>query len=201
MNEQLAAKIAKEVEDAIAAAGGDALKVKAADIVRAHLGDGVSRASLYRYVGSILDKARGTPRLKPIPRIEITTKTPVFREEITTTPPPGFGRIIGPAGIGLVEALEQCVRAATDVMQHSRHADGKVRLGKSLIAASEHMRRVLETAAKIHESMVTIQRLGAFHEALEAELGIEAPEVRARVVKRLQEVTAKWRTDAGAPPE
>ncbi len=193
MNDDIRAKVTQETEEAIAVAGGDKSKVVAAHIVKRHLGDGgASRATLYRLVNGIL----GKPSLKPIPKVTITTKVPAFRPEITTGPVPGFDKVIGPAGVGLVEALRSCVTAAHDVMAHSRHPDGKVRLGKSLIGASEHLRKTVETVARIHETMVSTQKLGAFYDALHLELEQEAPDLRARVVARLRAVTAKWQDEA-----
>ena len=104
---------------------------------------------------------------------------------------------MGGTGIELVRKLISCVEAAEDVMKHARKDDGSVRLPKTLMQASEHMRRTLETTAKLHESMVSLQKLDRYMEAIFAELKQEAPEVAQRVLARLRETNGRYR--AGAP--
>ena len=193
-------QVTAAVKEAIAAAGGDPAAVKGADIVKRFIGvEGASRSALYRLVGALLAEAAGKPRLMPVPKIVASAKPPVFRPEIEVPPPAGFDKLVGPAGIGVVEALQQCVRAALDVMQHSRHPDGKVRLGKTLVSASDHLRRTLETAARVHETFVGIEKINLFYEALMSAVEEASPEVRFKVMSYIDAVNARWRGSVDGP--
>lgn len=94
--------------------------------------------------------------------------------------------------LAVVEQIQACVKAALQVMEYARHEDGKVRVPKILLAASEHLRRSLETAARLQEAMFEMADIERFHAAIFEELRRESPELAERIVLRLQQLQTAW---------
>jgi hypothetical protein len=54
----------------------------------------------------------------------------------------------------IVQNLEDCISAAQEVMNSARCLRHKAEHAKLLITASEHLRRCLETAIRLHETLL-----------------------------------------------
>jgi hypothetical protein len=109
----------------------------------------------------------------------------------------------GPADLGgtllSVEALmgemQACVQNARDVAKFARTPEGAVRLSKTLLAASEHNRRCMETLLRIQEAWRTSGEIDRFMDAVV--LGIRDvaklhPEAARMMLERLRAVTGRW---------
>jgi hypothetical protein len=106
---------------------------------------------------------------------------------------------IAAPGISVVEfvaKLQACVSAAEQVMAFARKEDGSVKMSKTLLAASEHLRRSLETAVKLHEAIRTVSDIEQFHDeliALVGDVAREHPPAAELLLTRMREVAARWR--------
>jgi hypothetical protein len=190
------AGLRQQVEAATAAAvsanPGGIASVSAAAIVKAFMGRGASESSLYRWVRSYLASGAALPRDFPIGETDMPAVAPVSVPPATSMPMaiPGTS-VVAPAavpvptGIAVLSRLEDCIRAAQQVMDYARKDDGSVRNAKLLIAASEHLRRNLDTAVKLRESMRQDRDLDAFLEDVVREIQKEAPELAQRLLQRL----------------
>lgn len=91
--------------------------------------------------------------------------------------------------ISAIGQLQDCMHAARQVMKHARTTDGDVRMAKTLLTASEHLRRCLETTARLAEAMRSVAEVDRFHQAVMEEVAREAPAVTERILMRLGQAT------------
>ncbi len=181
---------------AMADAGGDPAAVDRAAIVRKYVALGAKRTSVFRWIAlALMPPAAPRPDVKNLPEIPVVIMPPMplFKPGMGESPP-GPSAFMGGSVVYVLEKLMLCIQAACDVMANSRHADGKVRIAKTLVGASEHLRRTLETAVKLHESLVSLQKMERFMDAILGELEAETPETAKRVIARLRALDAKWRS-------
>lgn len=102
----------------------------------------------------------------------------------------------GMTALEVIAKLRACIIAAEQVMAFSRKEDGSVKMSKTLLSASEHLRRSLETAVKLHEAMRTVSDIERFHDELIAvvgEVAQEYPPAAELLLTRMREVAARWR--------
>lgn len=100
---------------------------------------------------------------------------------------------VAPRGIGLVmNKIERAIDVVDQCISYSYGADGKLRNPRMALAASDGLRRCLETALKLHEAVDNVQALQRFMDEIMAALRDASPEVAAVVVERLQSVTGRW---------
>ena len=172
------------VQKAVEAAFGNRAVVDRGEIVKSFLGQGPSRATLFRWVAA---------ELRARPPAEKFSDTRLWKLVDDPLDAEGLARITGPSGEGLVNALENCMKAARDAMAHSRHPDGSVRLAKSLLAGSEHMRRIVETAARVHATVVDSQKVENYFRALLRALEHRDKSLAAEVLADLEGVQQRFR--------
>jgi hypothetical protein len=154
MSSELRELVSDAARIALAEAGGDPTRVDRATIVRRFEAQGAKRTSAFRWIAAALDQADeqySKGKLPPIPAV-VLPPGPVFRDDVDVTSM-GPTDVLSGTAIELVSGLISCVQAAQDVMRHARKEDGSVRLPKTLMHASEHLRRTLETTARLHESI------------------------------------------------
>lgn len=96
------------------------------------------------------------------------------------------------APLPVMELIRSCIQTAEEIREAARGPDGKIRLTKTALAASEHLRRSLETAAKLHEAIRDVQQTEAMHAAIISEIEAESPELAMRVLRRLENLAAGW---------
>lgn len=100
--------------------------------------------------------------------------------------------------IPVLEKLRTCITVAEQVIAQAEQGVGAAgrRAGvtefRLLLMASEHLRRTMETAARLHDRVMTTAELDRFHAAIFDELRAEAPDVAARVVSRLRRINIAW---------
>ncbi|TCI00177.1 hypothetical protein EJV46_05870 [Roseococcus sp. SYP-B2431] len=158
-------------------------------------GRGASPSTVYRWVDAVVKSGRAGQHLarkvkdavaeraarSPDPAAEAArdaaTKLPVV-----VTPDDIAG---GGGTVNVIGRLQDCIKAAEDVMQHARIDTGGVRMAKTLLAASEHLRHCLETCGRLYEAMRGVAEVDRFHAAILEEVARESPECAERIAQRL----------------
>jgi hypothetical protein len=198
-----AAALKSEVKVAILAeaerVGVDGLKRVA--IMKRFAGRGVSEATLYRWIDSILAGGMADQHMARV--IEAAAAERIARDpepgrsiaaEVRTKLPtaPKVEHIATAGVIPVIERLDICLAAADQLMAHSRTEEGKVRNSKLLLASSEHLRRCIETAAKITDTLMRGEKVERYHAAIIEEIAKESPLLAERVLMRISQLTNAW---------
>ena len=161
-------------------------------VIRPFLAEGGKQATLYRWIDQILAAGKHE---KPIERAiqaaaakrSISETAPAAVIPPAPVPaaigggamqcPPAASRLL-PVSFAregyVIGKLRQCIEAADQLMRHARHEDGTVRNAKLLVTASEHMRRTVETAAKLTVSLMSAAKVDEFHEMMLQEVHLES---------------------------
>ena len=188
--EKLREKVAVAVADEIARVGVDAFK--AAPLARQFAGKTASPATLYRWIEAAkpaaVDKLAHEIKLASLERSERVADpaADAAREVVELLPVITTADIAGAGGVvEFTEKLGECVRVAEQVMAHARGQDGKIRNVRALLAGSEHLRRLLETAAKMREGLRQDRDLDALMKNLVAEIAKESPACAERILHRV----------------
>jgi hypothetical protein len=149
----------------------------------------IDGAPLERSVGEMILDARAGGR----PRVESVTEEIQARAAAAFPKVPTIGECVAATTpLAVMEKLATCLAAAQDVMSRSRDAAGVVRNGKMLLAASEHLRRSLETAVKLQEAITDGLEVEQFHASIMEEIAAIDPVVAGRIAARLLEMNAAW---------
>ena len=167
----------QQVDAAVASIyGKEGVGFSAALIVREFAGRGAGESTLYRWIKDAI--ARG---------VWVQAPTPTLEGNLTQH------RQVAEAGtIEVIARLKTCVEVADQVIRHARTADGLVKNARLLLMSSEHLRRCLETAARLQEVMADVSRVERFHRAIFDVLRSESPAFAQRVLDRLREVNAQF---------
>jgi hypothetical protein len=92
-------------------------------------------------------------------------------------------------------------RLAKQVTAYARTEGGEVRNAKLLVTASEHLRRSIETASRLYDSIVAVQRIDQFNNelltAIEA-VHEEFPEAAELIIRRTRALADRWLLDEKA---
>jgi hypothetical protein len=161
---------------------------------------GLGRATVFRWMAAAKKSAvaggggegkrpRGRPRraaAEPVVVAGIARKLP---------PIPTVRDMTASGLLPVMTLLQDCIRHAQDLITHARGTDGGVRNARLLMQASEHLRRAVETAAKLNETVAIQQEMQAFHTACLSEIAIEAPAVQERILNRLHRACDATLTD------
>jgi hypothetical protein len=169
-------------------------------IARRFLGR-ASQASLYRWVDAALAKAGPKLAGEVVAAAEVRaarTAEPALQaaREAAATTLPRVPRVEDTAGLGgtvpAIERLGDCIRAAQQVMDYARHADGNVRSAKILLAATEVLRRSLDTAVKLQQAIMDVAQVEEFHTAVVEAIREESPATAERLLVRLRQLNTSW---------
>lgn len=164
-------------------------------------GRGASRATLYRWVdGPLKSGAAGQHLARKVKAAAnqraARTDDPAAdaaREAVAKLPVPVRVDDIASSGtLPVIEKLNECIRTAEQVMAYARTDEGKVRNAKMLLAASEHLRRALDTATRLYEAMREVNQVDRFHAAIMEAIAQESPEAAERLVTRLSQLATQW---------
>jgi len=202
--DELRRQVVEEVAVALERHGPTATGWKA-DLVRQYENRGVGRSTLFRWIDEALKsggagnrlakkmKARAEERAaaSPDPVAEVVAEVvqalpPVVRLEDTAQ--------LG-GTIAVIDKLRAAVAAAEQVMEYARTEEGKVRMGKLLLAASENLRRCLETAQKLQSGMREVQHIDAFHAniiAMVERIAKRYPGAAEEILVELNRLAAGW---------
>jgi hypothetical protein len=175
------------------------------DIVRRFTGRGAGRSTLYRWVTAILESGRPGQQLArqvkaaATARVERTPEAVAMAEAAASAAIDKLPMVVtvddiagGGGTIPVIEQLNECIAAARQVMAHSRTDSGLVRNARMLLAASEHLRRSLDTSARLHEQMMAVMQVERFHEAVFNVLRRQSPDLVKQVLGELRRLNADW---------
>lgn len=179
-------------------------------------GRGASRATVYRWVAAVLpDIAPGRDKVTvpPIPhqapapkdtaraiRMFAVEPGPEPDPEPSPPPPPPRAEMAAtfsgpmPGGLSMpvIAHLQGILEDVQRVRATAFTADGQLRNGRMLLRVSEEMRRLMETVVKLQAAMHDIAGLERFHRAIIDAIREESPELAERVLKRLDDLAARW---------
>jgi hypothetical protein len=196
---QLFAEVEADVVARVTRFGPDALRP--VEVVRKFGGRGSDRATLFRWIDRIIASGRPDQALTKVVRAATAKRAKREKDPAAAAAAevaaslPAVVTIDDVASAGVIPAIAQlneCVLVARQVIEHARTIDGGVRNSKLLLAASEHLRRNLETAARITEVMMRGDRVERFNQAVIEEIGKESPQTAERLAMRLARLTGQW---------
>ena len=174
-------------------------------IVRQFSAHGVDRATLYRWIAALRASGRMGAYLAARVRTAAQTRAAcseapseeVARDAATLLPQPMRSEEIAAAG-GLVSftgLLQCCVHTAEQLLRQATAPDGSIRMPRLALSASEHLRRCLETSARVAVAMRDLQNLQRFHAAVIDAVRAENPEAAERLLARLMQITEAFADD------
>ena len=163
---------------------------------------GADRATIYRWLAELKKSGRMGAHVAARVReavAERAARAPdpaadAAREVAAVMPRPlGPDDITAAGGIGdFVATLTTCMQTAQKILAQATAPDGTIRQPRLAIVASEHLRRCLETAARVAATMRDVNNLARFHGEVIAAVQAEAPEVAERLAQRLVMITQRF---------
>jgi transposase-like protein len=203
---ELRAQVEAAALAAVERAGPDG--IDKIEIVRRFEAHGVSRSTVFRWLQALEQSGRAGQHLAKHLRTKAAQRAAeapdpaaAVRTAAATALPsvPELDDIVGTGstvgGIGAVDQLRYCMRAAHDVMEYARMPDGKVRTARMLLAASEHLRRNIETAVRLQGLLYQTAKVDEFHRAVLQVIEDTAkrhPDLAEGLVFELQKLAAQW---------
>lgn len=194
-----------EVEDAVLAelARVGRVALDKAAIVKRFADRGASRATLYRWVEGPLASGEGGQHVARSIRqaAEARAREPDPPAAVAAAAEATLPVVVRPddiassGTIAVIDRLVRCIEVAEQVIQYARNPDGTVRSARMLLAASDHMRRNLETANRLQESLRQVAEMDRFHRAIVGvveEVAREHPEIGELIVTRLAALAGQW---------
>jgi hypothetical protein len=176
-------------------------KAEMGELVQSFAGRGASRPTLYRWVAGIVKTGRGgahlTAKLRDAAAARAARTSDPARDaadEIETSLPTlgRSGDVLGGGVLEIMEKLHVCMGLAEGIITKTRNPDGSIRLVKTALAASEHIRRCLETSVRVADAIRQISRIDAFHASIIDEIALESPECAERILVRLKQFHVSW---------
>jgi len=113
---------------------------------------------------------------------------------IAAASPAVGGAILGPEAIDVIGRLEQCLEVGEQLMAFARKEDGSVKMARTLLHASGHIRRTVQTLVQMHEAIHSVSRVDAFYRdviALLEDVAREHPPAAQTILVRLPGLTAQ----------
>jgi hypothetical protein len=202
-DEAVRAELHAAIEEAYQHLSGG--RLKKAEVIFPFLSRGIGRSTLYRWFDSY------TVRAKPGARLAKNARRVIAREQAKGRTEPeavavAVGRALeaaplvalaeeGHGALDVLAKLRQCVENAEAVVSFARKEDGSVKMAKTLLAASEHLRRSVDSVVRLQESIHNVSQIDQFHRGIVAmleDLHREHPQVAHIVLGRLRTLTAAW---------
>lgn len=192
-----------EIMEAFSTYGPDFDK---APLIRKYVEKGLNQSSVYRWFERI--KASGAPgrefaknareeaaRRQAAPE----TARPISAEIVEQLPVvPAADDVVG-IGVGpMVTQLELCINTARRLLKQSEGEGGKIRNARQAMAASEHLRRCVDTMARLTETLIACQNVEDFHKACIDVISSENPEAAQKIILRLRQMNMSRRGGPGA---
>jgi hypothetical protein len=174
-----------------------------AAVVSRFMDRGVSRPTIFRWAAEIVNSGRlgqhVTRKIREAAEERASRSADAARdaaEEVMAKLPPTMtvGDMVSSPGrtIDVIERLKQCIAVADQVIKYARTDSGGVRNSRLLIQASEHLRRSLDTAARLQRAIYEMGEVEKFHQAIFDIIKEEAPEAAERLLMRLEQNCAAW---------
>ena len=180
--------------------GPDAFKPSAIALLFADCG--VDRATLFRWLAELKKSGRMGAHVADRVRkaaAERAARAPdpaadAAAEVAAVMPRPLSPGDVAGAG-GLVEfsaIMSRCVATAERVLRQATAADGTIRQPRLALVASEHLRRCMETAARVATAMHEVNNLARFHAEVVDAVRAESPQPAERLTQRLLQIADRW---------
>lgn len=197
--EKLKADAIRYCADAAEAAGG--LDFARAAVIEKIMARGAGRTLAYKLVAEVvdggevdaeLDRRRaemGALAAGAHGDAEAVAMAPVTRHPAPTGT--GVAARIG-AGMSVASKLDGVIGDIERVRAVAFFDDGRIKNSRMVLKAAEEMRRSLETVVKLQQVMNDIAGLERFHAAIIETVRAESPELAQRVLRRLDELAARW---------
>lgn len=184
--------------------GAEAFKPSAIALLYADRG--ADRATLFRWLAEL--KKSGRMAVHVAERVRKAAASRAARapdpaadaaaEVAAMMPRPlGPGDVAGAGGLVEFSAImSRCISTAERVLRQATAADGAIRQPRLALVASEHLRRCMETAARVAATMREVENLSRFHAEVVDAVRAESPEVAERLTQRLLQISDRWAPDA-----
>jgi hypothetical protein len=85
--------------------------------------------------------------------------------------------------------LAACLATSEKLIAYALDENGRPRNVRLLLAASEHRRRVIETAARCKPILSDSDKIDIFNDAVFSEISKESPETVIRILDRLRDLS------------
>jgi hypothetical protein len=198
-----AATLRADVEDAVLAeverVGSGAFN--RATVVKVFLARGAKQSTVYRWIDAVLGSGKPEERAA-----RAITAAASERSQRTQDPAkevagevaaklPTVPRLEHIATVGVVPVIDRlnvCLQVADELMSHARSENGTVRNSRLLLTASEHLRRCIDTAARITDTLMRAEKIERYHSAIIGVIAEESPETAERILARISQLTAAW---------
>lgn len=170
-------------------------------LVRELAGRGVGRATAYRWVAEAIEadaerRGQADALAAAVAARAARTEHPAAdaAQEIVTRLPKVV-RLEDVAGAGTIQVIERlnvCLSIADKLMAHAQTEDGRVKNARLLLQSSEHLRRCLETAARIADVMRQVNEVDRFHALVIEKISRLDPVLAEELVHDLTQLSAQW---------
>ncbi len=176
-------------------------KFKATTLVEQFADKGLARTTVFRWLaearaggqlgGAVTAKLhrRAARRRERAPDVALDAAKRAVKKLPAPLPMDTF---VPQGGIAIIDHLRKCVDVAHEVMEHARGPDGKPRNLKMLLTSSEHLRRCMETAQRIHERIYEMQRIEEFHRQIIEAVRLESPACAQRILVHFDHLSQKF---------
>lgn len=192
----------REVEDSVLVqverAGLERINVRRS--ARHFAGRGTSEKTIARWIDGVLKSGRAGRHLAEKVKASANERAarPDHAASLAEDVRAALPALVSPSDIvsqgNVLDAIgyiRHSVHLALTIIDQAKAPDGKFRLTKTALAASEHLRRCLETSVRISEAMRNIAELDRFHQRIIEEISKESPVVAERIVTRLSFLAAE----------
>lgn len=168
-------------------------------VVKQFVGSGADRSTLFRWVAALKSSGKLGAHLAERVRFAAADRavhlpSPVddaAREAAALLSQPFRPEEIAAAGgvLNFTASLRRCVATAEQVLRQATAPDGSIRTPRLAPTASDHLRRCLETAARVAVAMRDLQNLRRFHLAVIDVVRAENPDAAERLLQGLERLT------------
>jgi hypothetical protein len=208
LSPELRGEVERAVLDAVERAGS--CDIDRAAIVAAFAARGVARSTAFRWIAAALEsgaagvvlcrklreaaEGRATAAGVPVPERPAESAEAEAALAAAQLPAPvAVHEIVGcGSAIDVMAKIRACIEVCEGVMAHAKTPDGGPRLPKLLLAATDKLRRCLDTAVHLSREIREASEVDRFHQAIMEEVAKESPDCAARIVARMSAVAGRY---------
>jgi hypothetical protein len=158
-------------------------------LIQTYVDLGVTQSTAYRWLADVLATGRvAVDRAKPdVAHLAARAAAGPAPDITPALPPLPRAEEVATAGsVPVVKILRDSIKVARDLIEQAHGSDGKVRNARMALAAAEYLRKCVETAAKLNESIGLVEEMNNFHRILMEEIGREPLPVQERIFARIR---------------
>jgi hypothetical protein len=176
------------------------VKFTPADIVGRFAGRGPNRSTLFRWIRQIVDSGR--PGQALVHKVKEAAAARAAHQSVLGTEMTAdiaaklpkratLDDVAGGVPIGL--KLRMIVAQIEQVMALAKTPNGDGVLNPLLLlAASEAMRRCIETSLRLQKALASVDQVERFHALVLEQVRLESPECSERIFRRLNALASEW---------